>query len=183
MKKILFVAFIASVGMGAYSFVNPTPKVADKDGIHWMSWSEMQEAQKKEPRKVVVDVYTSWCGWCKRMEATTFTNPVIIKYVNDNFYAVKFDAETHDVIHFNGHDYKYVSQGNSGYNELAAQILNGQLSYPTSVYFDESLSELAADPGYKDAKTFEAILNFVASNSYKNSKFEDYQKGFAGKVK
>ena len=183
MRKSLSAVVLITVTFVALSFViHPQPKPA-AGGIKWMTWKEMQEAQKKQPRKVVVDVYTSWCGWCKRMDASTFTNPVIVNYVNDNFYAVKFDAETKEDIHFRGKDYKYVAQGMQGYNELAAEILNNQMSYPTSVYFDENLDEIFPVPGYQESRMFETLLNYVATNSYKTAKFDDYQKSFSGKVK
>ena len=179
----MFVTLFAAVVLAGLSFVShPQPKPA-AEGIKWMNWKEMQEAQKKEHRKVLIDVYTSWCGWCKRMDASTFTNPVIVNYVNDNFYAVKFDAETKEDINFRGKDYKYVSQGMQGYNELAAEILNNQMSYPTSVYLDENMDEIFPVPGYQESKVFESVLNYVATDSYKTGKFDDYQKTFHGKVK
>lgn len=181
MKKLLVVLPVV-IGIVALSFINKPAPAAEEGGIKWMTWKEVQEAQKKEPRKIVVDVYTDWCGWCKRMDATTFKNPEIIKYVGEKFYAVKFDAETRETIHFNGKDYKYVSQGNRGYNELAAEILSGQLSYPTTVYFDEKMAEIFPVPGYLDPQTFETVLNFIGSNSYQSMKYEEYQPKFKGKV-
>ena len=180
MKKLMFIV-PAVVALIAMSFMHK-PKSAETAEIKWMTLKEAQEAQKKEPRKIVVDVYTSWCGWCKRMDATTFTNYEIVKYVGEKFYAVKFDAETQESIHFNGKDYKYISQGTRGYNEWAAEMLNGQLSYPTTVYFDEKLNEIFPVPGYQDPKTFETVLNFVASNSYQTMKWEEYEGKFKGKV-
>lgn len=181
MKKLFVLPFIVAVV--ALSFT-PSPKPAVEGGgpLKWMSWAEMQEAQKKEPRKVFVDVYTDWCGWCKRMDATTFTHPEIISYVNKNFYAIKFDAETRDVINFKGKEYKYVAQGYRGYNELAAEILSGQMSYPTGVYLDEKMEQIFPVPGYQDPKTFETVINFVATNSYKTKQWEQYQQTFKGKI-
>lgn len=181
MKKIFFaIPFV--IALVALSFIHSPKPAAESAEIKWMTWKEVQAAQKVEPRKVFVDVYTSWCGWCKRMDATTFTNPEIVKYVGKNFYAVKFDAETQEVINFKGKDYKYISQGSRGYNELAAEIVNGQMSYPTSVYLDEKLEVIFPVPGYQEPKTFETVLNFVGTNSYKTAKWEDYQSSFKGKV-
>ena len=165
------------------SFSRKPVSQPEAGGIKWMTWKQMQDAEKKEHRKVFVDVYTGWCGWCKRMDASTFVDPNVVSYVNEHFYAVKFDAETRDNISFRGKEYKYVSQGMQGYNELAAEILNNQMSYPTSVYFDESLDEIFPVPSYQDAKVFETVLNYVASDNYKKMKFEDFQKTFTGKVK
>ena len=181
MNKPLCILFLAVGVFVASSFViKPRPQ-PEAGGIKWMTWKEMQEAQKKEHRKVFVDVYTGWCGWCKRMDASTFKDPVIVKFVNDNFYAIKFDAETRENINFRGKDYKYIAQGMQGYNELAAEILNNQMSYPTSVYFDENLDEIFPVPGYQETKVFETVLNYVSSNSYKTSKYDDFQKGFTAK--
>ena len=182
MKKLLMLTLPLTLAVLAFSFTRPSAPTSEVAEIKWMTWKEVQEAQKKEPRKVFVDAYTDWCGWCKRMDATTFTNPEIVKYVNKNFYAIKFNAETQEVIHFNGKDYKYVSQGMRGYNELAAEILNGQMSYPTSIYFDEQMNQIFPVPGYQDPKMFESVLNFVASNSYKTSAWEKYQAEFKGKI-
>ncbi len=181
MKKVLFALPIA-IAIIAFSFIHCPKPAAEASEIKWMTWKEVQEAQKKEPRKVFVDVYTGWCGWCKRMDATTFTNAEIVKYVGKNFYAVKFDAETQEVINFKGKDYKYIAQGARGYNELAAEIVNGQMSYPTTVYLNEKLEVIFPVPGYQDPKTFETVLNFVGSNNYKTIKWEDYQGTFKGKV-
>jgi len=180
MKKFLFLIPVL-IAITICSFVS-SPKPLEGTEIKWMNWKEMQEAQKREPRKIVVDVYTGWCGWCKKMDASTFVHPEIVKYVGEKFYAVKFDAETRETIHFNGKDYNYVPQGNRGYNQLAAEILNGQLSYPTTVYMDEQLNEIFPVPGYLDPQTFETVLNFVASNSYKTMKYDEYQPKFKGKV-
>ena len=183
MRKLLFASLLALGAFIVFSFVIKPQPGGEAGGIKWMTWKQMQDAQKKEPKKVFVDVYTGWCGWCKRMDASTFANPVIVKYVNDNFYAVKFDAETKEDIDFRGKNYKFVSQGMQGYNELAAEILNNQMSYPTSVYFDENLDEIFPVPGYQESKVFEGVLNYVASNSYKTTKFDDYQKKFSGNIK
>jgi thioredoxin-related protein len=181
-RKLPLVIVPVFIALIALSF-SRKPAAPAEGEIKWMNWKELQEAQKREPRKVVVDVFTGWCGWCKRMEASTFTNQEIIDYVNKNFYAVKFDAETQQTINFKGKDYKFIPQGVKGYNELAADILNNQMSYPTTVYFDESLNEIFPVPGYQEPKVFETVLNYVASNSYKSVNYDNYQQAFKGKVK
>ena len=182
MKKLLLVIVPVVLCIFFFSFKRTPAPASEGTAIKWMTWKEVQSAQKKQPKKVFVDAYTDWCGWCKRMDATTFANPEIIKYVNQNFYAIKFDAETQEVINFKGKDYKYISQGNRGYNELAAEIMAGRMSYPTSIYFDEDLNQIFPVPGYQDPKMFESVLNFVASNSYKTSEWEKYQAEFKGKI-
>lgn len=181
MKKFLFALVLIATVAGIYSFAAPKP--AAEGGIKWLTWAQMQEAQKKEKRKVFIDVYTDWCGWCKRMDANTFSHPEIVSYVNQNFYAVKFDAETKETINFKGVDYKYVASGYRGYNELAAEILSGQLSYPTTVYMDENMDMIFPVPGYQEPKLFEQVINFIGGGNYKTMQFDDFAKKFSGKVK
>ena len=73
--------------------------------IKWMSITEAEQLNKANPKKIIVDVYTDWCGWCKRLDATTYKDAGIVKYVNDNFYAVKLNAESKDKIVYQNQEY------------------------------------------------------------------------------
>src|SRR3954463_14417926 len=97
----------------------------DAKEIHWMTFKEALAKNEKAPKKIFIDVYTDWCGWCKKMDASTFTNDSIIQYMNKNFYAVKLDAETKDTIKYKGVDYVFVPQYRS--NGIAPYFLNGKL--------------------------------------------------------
>jgi thioredoxin-related protein len=165
--------------------VNSAFVISDKNskGINWISWEELEKAQINEPRKVFVDVYTEWCGWCKKMDKETFTNPAIVDYINKNYYAVKFDAETRAKINFRGKEYKYTASGNRGYNQLAYELLGGRLSYPTTVYLDEKLNLITAVPGYLTAPTLDAILTYFHEGHYLTVKWEDFEKQFKSKLK
>ena len=70
--------------------------------IHWMSLDEARAAQKVNPKKIFMDVYTNWCGPCKLLEKNTFQNPDVSRYISENYYAVKFNAEgTDEIIFYN----------------------------------------------------------------------------------
>ena len=77
-------------------FFAATVYVTAQEKIHWLTLKEATERNKQQPKKFLIDVYTEWCGWCKRMDATTFEDKAVVSYVNKNFYAVKLDAETKD---------------------------------------------------------------------------------------
>jgi len=143
--------------------------------INWLSWEDAQAMNKKEPRKFIVDVYTQWCGWCKKMDKETFANPDISKYVNKHFYAVKFDAETKTEINFNDKVFQYMKSGNSGYHQLAAEITFGKLSYPTIVFLDEKLNVLQPIPGYKDIMSLDKIMKYFAEDYYKTTPWKKYE--------
>lgn len=146
--------------------------------VKWITWEEAQAKAQKEPRKVIVDVYTQWCGWCKKMDATTFDEQGIADYINKNFYAVKFDAEMKSDINLNGRIYKYIHTGSSGYHELAGEITFGKLSYPTIVFLDEKFNVLQPLPGYKDASSLMMIMKYFAENYYKTTPWKKYEEMF-----
>ena len=143
------------------------------------------EAQKKNPRPIMVDVYTTWCGPCKMMSAYTFGHPVIAKYLNENFYPVKFNAETRDSVIFNGN--LFVNHSPAGtprpVHDFAVSILDNKLMYPSIVFLNEELSRINTMAGYYKADQFEPALKYFGSGKYKNTTFEDFQKTFVAEVK
>jgi thioredoxin-related protein len=146
--------------------------------VKWYSIEEAVALNKKQPRKMVIDVYTDWCKWCKEMDAKTYSNPVIVEYLNKNFYAVKFNAEQKADVVLNGKTYKYVANGSRGYNQLAAELLSGQLGYPSTVFLDEQTRLIQPVQGYIKAREFDGILRFIGGDIYKTKKWEDFQKGY-----
>ena len=67
--------------------------------VKWMTWEEAAAANDKQPKKIFVDVYTNWCGWCKKMDASTFKETDVVKILNEKFYPVKLNAEQLSLIH------------------------------------------------------------------------------------
>ncbi len=152
-----------------------------QEKINWMSIEEAEKASKKEPRKILIDVYTDWCGWCKRMDVDTFQKEEIVSFVNENYYAVKLDAEQKDSIVFKGKTYHFVKKGRKGYHELAAVFLQGRMAYPSIVYLDENLNIIKPWPGYKGPKDFKVILDYIVEDYYLQGTFEDYIKSLNSK--
>jgi thioredoxin-related protein len=157
---------------------------APKATVKWYTLEQAIELSKQNPKKIMIDVYTDWCGWCKKMDSETFSNPVIAKYLTDHFYPVKFNAEQKGNVVFQGKTFKYVDQGGGrGYHELAAALLKNQLSFPSIAYLNEKLEFLGAIPGYRDAKQFEPLINYISDDKYLNTAFDVYEKSFVGQVK
>lgn len=142
--------------------------------VEWLTVEEAEAKWKKKKKKIFVDVYTDWCGWCKRMDANTFSHPKIAEYLNANFYSVKLNAEDRNNIIFNGKVYKFNERYRS--HELAIEWLNGQMSYPTTVYLDEDLRIIQPIPGYLKPEEFEKIIYFIGEDHYKKRTFEAYEK-------
>lgn len=128
--------------------------------INWISFEEAYALHQEEPKKWVIDVSTEWCGWCKRMDKTTFSDSIVVDHVNQNFYAVALDGEHKENITIGDHTYEFVNEGRRGYHQLPAELMGGKMSYPTIIFLGEELQNLSAIPGYKDAASFLQIVEF-----------------------
>jgi thioredoxin-related protein len=179
-KRILFGGgFLLAVG-ALLAFTLPKAGIGQaaqaNDTIKWYTWEEAMLAMEKEPKKVFIDVYTDWCGWCKRMDASTFTDPGVIKEMNKHFYAVKFNAEQEGDIEYKGKVLKYqANAGRRGVHQLAYALLDGRLGYPSFVYLDEKQDRITISPGYKTPDVLVRELGYVAGGHYKTMKFEEYK--------
>lgn len=159
------------------------PNPSSNSKVQWMSFEEaVRKSENGEKRKIFIDVYTDWCGWCKKMDATTFSQPEIAEYLNTEYYAVKLDAERKDTVRVNGKAYVFVPQGRRGYHELAAALLNGKMSYPTVVLLDEAFNMIQSIPGYRQAPELDQILKYYGQDMHKqNVSFEDFKANYKPK--
>jgi len=174
MRKILIIALFAMISVCSMA----------QEKIQWMSFEDAVERCAKEPKMVFIDVYTDWCGWCKRMDQSTFANPVIAKYMNEHFYAVKLNAETSDTITFRGQQYVgYVREdGRNGSHRLARALLNGKLSYPSYILMNEELQVLQVIGGYQKAQQFEPMIHFFGDKAYMVMNSNDFLKDFKSEL-
>lgn len=178
MKHILLVVaaiFFISPTSFAEKRVKKSPSIT-KEQIHWVTMDELQVKMKEKPKKVYMDMYTDWCGWCKRMEATTFQDPDVISYLNDKFYCVHFNAERKDTIYFMGKPYSFDNSKRA--NALAYEFMKGSMSYPTNIIIEEYFKNVIPIPGYQDINNMEMILRYFGDNVYKTQQWPDYQKTF-----
>ncbi len=159
--------------------------------INWVTLDKAIELQKENPKKIMMDVYTSWCGPCKMLDKNTFHNPDVVNYVNANYYAVKFNAEGNQEVTYKGKTY-----GNPGYKAELANRRNSvhELSrffqvnaYPTILFMDEQAGLLAPIKGYQKPKQLELYLKLFKENHHKNittqEEFNTYVSNFKSQFK
>ena len=149
-----------------------------QEKIQWMSIEEAYALTLTEstPKKIFIDVYTDWCGWCKRMDKATFQNPEVAAYMNAHYYNVKFDAEQKESIEMLGNTFEFIPQGSRGYHELAAALLNGKMSYPTVVFMNPKFEMLSPVPGYQEAAPFLKVATYFGDDIYLTVPWEKYAK-------
>lgn len=185
MKKYLVIALILITYLNSFAqqkiaaIVQAEPIVS----VKWYSIEEAEKHNRVKPKKFIIDVYTDWCGWCKKMDNGTFTHPVIVKLLNDYFYAVKFNAETNDTVVFNGNKYISLNTGYRSTHPLAISLLGWRMSYPSFVYFTEKLEYLGPIPGYKTPEQMEVILTFIGQDKFRTTTLEEFEKTFKSQIK
>ena len=171
MQKVTGILIFIVLFFVTVSFTPP------KDKVQWLTLQQLKEMYAKKPKPILVDVYTSWCGWCKVMDKETYGNDKVAAYVNEHYYAVKFDAERKDSVEWNGKKYGYSKLNKV--NELAIFLTFGQMSFPTTVFVTSLNAQPAPLSGYLKPKEIEAPLRFFGDEFYKSKTFPEYNKTFS----
>lgn len=162
-------------------FLIPLFAFSTKDSpvlVDWLTFDEAVISFDEVPKKMVIDVYTDWCGWCKRMDATTFSDPAVANILQSKFYPVKFNAEQREPVVFNNHTFNFIPRGTKGYHELAAALLNNKLSYPSIVFLNEKLEIIQVLAGYRKAPEFLKIATFIGDDHYLTTSWEDFSETY-----
>lgn len=182
MKKIslILVFCILSLGLIFSGFISKESEEDKIEKINWVSMAKAVELAKKDGKKILVDFTTVWCRWCKVMDRETYSKEEIIKYIGDNFHAVKFDAEkTTTTLNINGNTYKHRPDvGRNGIHEWAITLMQGRPSYPTTSFLDENSNLITNVPGFHKPDEMLMILTFMAEDAYKNQSWQQFQKAY-----
>ncbi len=153
-----------------------------QETVVWFSWDEGIAKSKDENKKVIIDLYTDWCGWCKKMDNTTFRDPYIVEIINEHFVAIKFNAEHREDIEFHDEIYKFTKGGRRGYHGLAAKMTKGKLRYPTIAFLNEDNEFIQAIPGFQNTVTLEKILMYFAHDNHKTTPWSSFQRNYKSKT-
>jgi thioredoxin-related protein len=153
-KLITMKQFIIFVILSIFS---TTIAFSQADEVKWLSWNEGYPLAKKKDKILLIDLYTDWCGWCKRMDRDTYSKPDIIKEIEKHYVAVKFNPELKNL--------KYEVEGKTytGMQLYGMLIQNQRTGYPTTVFLYTKEKKLYLEPGYKNAEQFRQLLT-----KYKN---------------
>lgn len=158
---VLFLAAAAVVLAGGVVFRVTT---ASESSLKWRSFNDGIAEAKSSKKKVLIDVYTDWCVWCKRMDANTYSDAGVAEYLRKHYVLIKLNAESNRKVNYKDGEYTE--------RELAAAFgING---YPSTLFLKSDAEPITIYPGYADAKQFKKVLSFIAEDYYLTKKFEEY---------
>jgi thioredoxin-related protein len=139
---------------------------AKKNKIEWQKYDDGLKLAKEQGKKVFLEFTAKWCGYCKRMRATTFKDLKVVSMLNDNFVVVSVDGDSRDSLNIDG----WVS------TEKAVARDYRVTGYPTFWFLTPEGERISSVKGYRDTKTLFTILDYMKDDLYKTVKFEDFIK-------
>ena len=149
--------------------------------VNWLSFKDAQEKNKIQEKPFLIDVYTDWCGWCKRLDNETYKNAEVAALMNTYFYPVKFDAESRDSLNFAGVPYKFKPSGSRGTNEFALTMASrpgGRIGYPTITIISPMGEKIVVEAGYKNADKMKLFLLYYGEGHYKTKDYITFEKEY-----
>jgi len=119
--------------------------------VTWRGWNEGLAAAAGGTKPVIVDVYTDWCGWCKRMDKDVYARADVSEYLNQHFVMVRLNAEGSERVTYAGHT-------------MTARALAGGFEvtgYPTMIFLKADGTHLVNVPGYVPADQFLKLVRYI----------------------
>jgi thioredoxin-related protein len=188
MKKLV----LFSLGVTLFFGCTAQPQNPSGVSVKWYTIEEAVALNEKKPKKIIIDIYTDWCSWCKVMDQNTFSQPEIAEYLNSRYYPVKFNAESLNPINYKGKVFVNNNQGRRSPHELAISLLQGKMSYPSIAfmdensqpifYLDENQNPRISLPGYKTPEQMLPLLVFFGEDHYKTTSWAEFTKTYSQKT-
>lgn len=130
--------------------------------VEWLTFAQLSDSLAVKPKKVLLFFHTDWCGYCKKMLKEAFVNPQVVRKLDEEYYAVQFDAEQTDTVYFEGQFFANAATIKSrGRYHAIFEILNGgnqKVAFPYTVLLDEDFAIRHAKRKYLSIKDLLKIL-------------------------
>ena len=181
-KTLLITAFVAVL------FAVPACAQTDMQTDNPIQWKTIEQASQTDfennDKLIFIDFYTSWCGWCKRMDRETFQDPTVEAILNQFFIPVHFNAEGSETVNWKGKVYQpQMANGRPNAHGFARAILGSNIGYPSFALFSPDGSLIQILQGYQAPGDFQMILWYFASGDNVRYPFETYQEIFESQIK
>lgn len=180
MRKTLFMMLVAIVLFGCSGQAQQQAQA-----VKWTPITQAVAANPNQEKFYFIDFSTSWCGWCKKMDNTTFADPVVVAILNKYFVPVKFNAEGSDNVMWNGNKYTAApaAGGRPATHPFTRAVLGKQIGYPSFAIFHGDQRLLTILQGYQSAYDFSMVLWYIVNGDNVRYTFEKYQQIFDQQIK
>jgi len=128
------------------------PVMAETKEIQWQPYDTGIKMIKEQNKKGFLHFYTDWCTYCKIMNKQTFIDAKIIDYLNDNFVAIRVNADKQ--------------------KDVAKKY--GVSRFPNTWFISEDSSSLSSQPGFIPPEMLLNMLKFLNTDSFKEMKFSEF---------
>lgn len=161
MLRPVLISILLALGLPACGFAEP---------VAWRGWNDGLATASGAGKPVIVDVYTDWCGWCKRMDRDVYARAEVSSYLNQHFVMVRLNAESNERVTYAGHT-------------MAARALAGGFQvtgYPTTIFLRPDGEHLVNVPGYLPLDKFMKLVRFIGDGHMdKGESWEEYSRASA----
>lgn len=134
----------------------------EKQSVNWLTFEQLEDSLAKKPKKVFIDFYTDWCVYCRKMDKKIFTKPAVIQVLNQDYYALRFDAESTSEVVFGGHTLinNQIGKTRNPLHQIAQLLATreGQFTAPTMIILDKDFKVIARYFEYMDSKRLLEVL-------------------------
>lgn len=145
-----------------------------QEEISWLDIEQGVRDAAAQDKIMLINIYTDWCGFCKRLDETTFLDDSVRTNIENHFIPIKFNAEMRDTIAFKGITYNYIEEGRRGHHGLAGHLLEQRLGYPTLVYVHQDGEIIHRAPGFKTKAEMLMELSYINEGHYKTMDWRTY---------
>jgi thioredoxin-related protein len=163
-KTMLLAAILLAALLLPHPWMNPPYASAGENTLKWRSFNEGFAEAKKSNKKILVDVYTDWCSWCKKMDVQTYADKNVAAYLHKHYVLVKLNAESAKKLFYRDQEMTE--------REFSAAF--GISGYPATLFLKSDGEAITIYPGFADARRFLDVVSFIAEDHYLTKKFDDY---------
>jgi len=162
----------------AYFRTFPPDKKANRIplAINWLSLEEALKLNSKSPKGIFLTFFTKSSAASSVMLVNAFSHNQVAKYLDENFYCVRLDAQTLDTLIWDKEYYNSRRAGN--YHDLAKIMMKDHMQFPSIFFFDPTNRLILSENLYLSPEAMYMLSNYVVSESYKTKAFADYIKTF-----